>query len=121
MISSKKPTAENDDGLRVPRLLKLVGELRDEGGVETNEPSDRRRPELVLLDIGMPRLNGYDTARRIREQPWGKYTMLVALTGWGLEEDRQKTHDAGFDCHMVKPVDPVALKKLLATCRADTA
>ena len=71
-------------------------------------------PEVVLLDIGLPDLNGFDTARRIREQPWGKNIVLVALTGWGQEEDRRKSKDAGFDHHMVKPVDLVALKKLLA-------
>ena len=72
------------------------------------------QPEVVLLDIGLPELNGFDTARRIREQPWGKNIVLVALTGWGQEEDRRKSKDAGFDHHMVKPVDLVALKKLLA-------
>lgn len=72
------------------------------------------RPEVALLDIGLPGLNGWDTARRIREQPWGKTMILVALTGWGQEEDRRKSKDAGFDHHMVKPVDIDALLKMLA-------
>ena len=71
-------------------------------------------PEVILLDIGLPDLNGFDTARRIREQPWAKNIVLVALTGWGQEEDRRKSKDAGFDHHMVKPVDHAALIRLLA-------
>ncbi len=72
------------------------------------------QPDLVLLDIGLPRLNGYDAARRLRGQPGGQGMVLVALTGWGQQEDRQKSSDAGFDAHLVKPVDPQALVKLLA-------
>ena len=90
-------------------------------GLEALEVAAVYRPELILLDIGMPRLNGYDTARQIRQQPWGKTIMLVALTGWGQEEDRRKSDDAGFDSHMVKPVEPRALEKLLASMQADTA
>jgi CheY-like chemotaxis protein len=67
----------------------------------------------VLLDIGMPRLNGYDAARRIREQPWGRDVLLVALTGWGHPEDRRRSQEAGFDHHLVKPVEPVTLEQLL--------
>jgi PAS domain S-box-containing protein len=71
-------------------------------------------PEIILLDIGMPKLNGYETARRIREQPWGKNMVLAALTGWGQEEDKRRTREAGFDHHFVKPVEPAILQKLLA-------
>lgn len=66
----------------------------------------------------MPRLNGYETAKRIREQPWGKNVMLVALTGWGQDEDRRKSEAAGFDSHMVKPIELATLKKLLSTLAA---
>jgi PAS domain S-box-containing protein len=72
------------------------------------------RPDVVLLDIGMPKLNGYDTARRLREHPWGQNMVLAALTGWGQEEDQRRTKEAGFDYHFVKPVEPAALRKLLA-------
>ena len=72
------------------------------------------RPEAVLLDIGMPKLNGYEVCRRIRKEEWGKDMFLVALTGWGQEEDRRRTDEAGFDAHLVKPVDPDELVKLLA-------
>ncbi len=71
-------------------------------------------PEIVLLDIGMPKLNGYDAARRIRGEPWGARLVLVALTGRSQDEDRRRSHEAGFDFHLVKPVEPAALAKLLA-------
>ncbi len=73
------------------------------------------RPDVVLLDIGMPKLDGYAAGRRIREQPWGKEMVLIALTGWGQEDDRRRTEEAGFNGHMVKPVDPAELMKLLAS------
>ena len=68
----------------------------------------------MVLDIGLPKLNGYEAARRIRAQPWGKDMVLIALTGWGQEEDRQRSRDAGFDAHMVKPIYSDALATLLA-------
>ena len=73
------------------------------------------KPEVVLLDIGLPKLNGYEAARKIREQPSGKDMTLVAVTGWGQEEDRRRARGAGFDLHMVKPVDYPALMDLLAS------
>jgi CheY-like chemotaxis protein len=84
-------------------------------GLEAVAAAERYRPEVVLLDIGLPSLNGYDAARRIRERPWGKDMVLVALTGWGQEADRRESKDAGFDLHMVKPVDLDALTSLLAS------
>ena len=69
----------------------------------------------MLLDIGLPGLNGYEVCRRIRQEPWGKDLMLVALTGWGQDEDRDRSKEAGFDAHMVKPVDHDALLKLLGS------
>jgi signal transduction histidine kinase/CheY-like chemotaxis protein len=72
------------------------------------------RPELVLLDIGMPEMDGYEVARRLRSGPRGDALVLVALTGWGQEEDRQRTQAAGFDHHLVKPTDLDALQRLLA-------
>ena len=75
----------------------------------------RFRPDVALLDIGMPKLNGYEVARRIREQPGGKELVLIAITGWGQAADRQRTIEAGFNHHMVKPVDLAALANLLAS------
>ena len=101
-------------------LLRLKGnDIRTaHDGLEAVAAADTFRPELVLLDIGLPKLNGYDAARRIRQQPWGAAVVLVALTGWGQEEDRRRSHEAGFDFHVVKPVDLAALEQLLAGSRA---
>ena len=76
-------------------------------------------PEVVVLDIGMPKMNGYETCRYIRKQPWGKGIHLVALTGWGQTDDRIRTEDAGFDHHLVKPVDPSELTSVLARLLGD--
>lgn len=76
------------------------------------------RPDVVLLDIGLPILNGYEAARQIRAQPWGKRMVLVAMTGWGHDEDRQKSREAGFNAHLVKPVDHTVLAQLLAEAPA---
>jgi CheY-like chemotaxis protein len=68
---------------------------------------------VVLLDLGMPRLDGYEACRRMRAQPDGQARVMVALTGWGQDEDRRRSHEAGFDAHLVKPADPVALLELV--------
>jgi CheY-like chemotaxis protein len=70
------------------------------------------RPRIALLDIGMPGMNGYELATKIRQQPWGAGIHLVALTGWGQDDDRRRALDAGFDEHFVKPVDFTALSDL---------
>jgi CheY-like chemotaxis protein len=66
------------------------------------------------MDIGLPKLNGYEAAQRIRKQPCGKNVVLVALSGYGQEADRRRSADAGFDAHIVKPIDITALSRLLA-------
>jgi PAS domain S-box-containing protein len=83
-------------------------------GVEAVGVAEQFRPEVVLLDIGLPKLNGLDVARHVREQPWGQRTVLVATTGWGQTADRVKSQAAGFDHHLVKPIDPTALLRVLA-------
>jgi CheY-like chemotaxis protein len=108
---------DNQDGAEsLAMLLQLHGHDTHEvyDGVEAIEAAARFRPDAMLLDIGLPGLNGYEVCRRIREQPWGKDMLLVALTGWGMDEDRHRSQEAGFDAHMVKPVDHDALEKLLA-------
>jgi CheY-like chemotaxis protein/two-component sensor histidine kinase len=82
-------------------------------GIAAVETAARFRPDVVLLDIGLPRLNGYEVAQRIRQEPWGPGVVLIALTGWGQEEDRRRSKDAGFNFHLVKPVDPDDLTKHL--------
>jgi len=86
-------------------------------GAEALNAVAARRPELVLLDIGLPVLSGYEVCRRLREQSWGRDMQVIALTGWGQEEDRRKSLEAGFDGHLVKPVDYPALMALLASVR----
>jgi len=71
------------------------------------------RPDVILMDIGMPKLDGYEAAQRIRAGAWSR-PYLIALTGWGADEDRRRTREAGFDRHLVKPVDPDALLKMIA-------
>lgn len=73
------------------------------------------RPDVVLLDIGLPGLNGFEVARRIRAEPWGQGMRLIAMTGWGQDSDKQKSQAAGFDHHLVKPVEPTALVRLLGS------
>jgi PAS domain S-box-containing protein len=82
-------------------------------GAQALEAAAKYRPEVVLLDIGLPVVNGYDVCQKIRHEAWGRPMMIVALTGWGQEEDRDKSHQAGFNDHLVKPVDYDALVALL--------
>jgi PAS domain S-box-containing protein len=97
-------------------MLRLAGHDTQTAhdGLEAVQAAATFRPDVVVLDIGMPKMNGYEAARHIRQQPWGKHMVLVALTGWGQEEDKRRAMEAGFDHHLTKPVEPVALEKLLA-------
>ena len=110
-----------DSATSLALLLKLTGNETHTAfdGLEAVETAANFRPDVVLLDIGLPKLNGYETARKIREKPWGKNIVLVALTGWGQHEDRQRSKDAGFDDHFIKPVSHAALMKLLAESASD--
>jgi CheY-like chemotaxis protein/two-component sensor histidine kinase len=74
-------------------------------GEQAFAAADKFRPRVALLDIGMPKMNGYDLARKIRAQPWGKDMLLIALSGWGQQEDRRRSKEAGFTHHLVKPLD----------------
>jgi len=105
-----------DSAASLAMVLELMGsETRTAyDGPSAIELAERFRPELVILDIGLPKLNGYDTCRYIRSQPWGAEIVMVALTGWGQEEDKRRSAEAGFSLHLVKPVDPVQLERLMA-------
>jgi len=108
---------DNKDGAdSLAMVLKMMGNDTRTAydGKEGVELAGEFRPEVVLFDIGMPKLNGYEACRLIRKQPWGRKVIVIAVTGWGQEDDRQRSHDAGFDHHMVKPVDPQVLMKMLA-------
>jgi two-component system CheB/CheR fusion protein len=104
-----------DSAESLAMLLELHGHeaFRAHDGPEAVDAATRLRPDVVLLDIGLPTLNGYETARRIRKQLGQSQPLLVALTGWGQEEDRRRSEEAGFHAHIVKPVDYRALEKLL--------
>ena len=82
-------------------------------GLEALSVGETFEPEVVILDIGLPGLNGYDTCRRMRERPWARDCLIVALTGWGQSEDRRQSAEAGFNLHVVKPVDPSELARLI--------
>jgi PAS domain S-box-containing protein len=88
-------------------------------GLEAIQAAATFRPDVVLLDIGLPRMDGYEVARRIRQREWGKTMLLTALTGWGQNEDKERARAAGFDHHLTKPVDPDTLSTMLAA-RAQT-
>ena len=99
---------DNQDSARsMARVLKLLGnEVRTaHDGIEAVEAAEEFQPEVILMDVGMPRLNGYEATRRIRGQPWGQSVTIIALTGWGQEGDRVQSREAGCDGHLVKPVD----------------
>jgi CheY-like chemotaxis protein len=84
-------------------------------GLEAVEKAEAFKPDLILLDLGLPNLNGYEACALIRRRPWGKGIVIVALTGWGQDEDRRRTLSAGFDAHLVKPVQYEAVRALLAS------
>jgi signal transduction histidine kinase len=107
---------DNPDALAsLAEVLKLQGHevFSAANGTLALECAERHRPDVALLDIGMPLLDGYEVARRIRAQPWGAQVTLLALTGWGQEPDRRRSQSAGFDQHLVKPLDLARLNALL--------
>src|SRR5215470_8946939 len=110
-----------DAAVSLGMLLKLAGQ---DVRVAYDGPTALRQavdfgPELILLDIGMPVMDGYEVCRQLRRQSGLEKTTVVALTGWGQDEDRRRSHEAGFDHHMVKPVEPSALQRLLDDLPAD--
>jgi CheY-like chemotaxis protein len=114
---------DNRDGADIlSMMLKMLGNDTRTAydGQEGVEAAAQFRPDVMLIDIGLPKLNGYDACRRIREQAWAKKAILIAVTGGGQEEDRHRAHEAGFDKHMVKPLEPQALMKLLASLQTAT-
>ncbi|HEX7334068.1 MAG TPA: ATP-binding protein [Pyrinomonadaceae bacterium] len=106
-----------DSAESMAMMLELSGHavVMAHDGAEAVELAKQFQPDVAFLDLGMPKLNGYEAARSIREQPWGRQMLLVALTGWGQEDDKRRTREAGFDAHIVKPIDFAVLEKLLAT------
>lgn len=104
-----------DSAASMAMMLELLGnEIRTaHDGLEAVALAEEFSPQVVLMDVGMPRLNGYEATRRIREQPWGREMVIIALTGWGQDGDRAKSEEAGCSGHLVKPVELAELEKLL--------
>jgi PAS domain S-box-containing protein len=111
-----------DSAATLAELLRFDGKEVEVAydGIEAVERATTFRPEVVLLDIAMPKLNGYDAARKIRGEPWGRGVVLIAISGWGQEQDRQRSREAGFDGHLAKPVDYAMLLELIASLQANT-
>jgi PAS domain S-box-containing protein len=106
-----------DSAESLATLLEITGNNTSmaHDGLAAIEAIEKQRPEVVLLDIGLPKLSGHEVCRRIRQESWGKEIIVIALTGWGQEEDRRKSKEAGFDGHLVKPVNHDELLKLLSS------
>ncbi len=108
-----------DDGQSTADILAMFFELEGRevsvayDGVEALASATSRMPQLILMDLGMPRMDGFEAARRIRGLPGGDRVTMVALSGWGQEKDKQRSREAGFDEHLVKPVSPVDLRALM--------
>jgi signal transduction histidine kinase len=132
VAATELPRADPEEGRPAPQRVLVVDDNRDNleslslllevagnevrtasDGVSAVAAAEAFRPEVVLLDVGMPHMNGYDACRLIRAHDWGRNILIIALTGWGQEEDRARSHAAGFDQHFVKPVDPKALLRYL--------
>ena len=109
-----------DAAVSLATLLELEGHapITVHDGGAALEAAARHQPDVVLLDIGLPHMSGHEVCRRMRELPTGKELVVVALTGWGQEEDRRKSQDAGFDAHLVKPVHYATLASLLGSLSA---
>jgi DNA-binding response OmpR family regulator len=108
-----------DSALSLAMMLSIMGHdtRTAHDGESAVATAESFLPEVVLLDIGLPKLNGYEVAQRIRHQEWGASMFLIAVTGWGQEEDRQRSSEVGLNVHMVKPVEPAALERLFAELR----
>jgi len=108
---------EPDSAVTLAMLLQLRGHRADfaHDGPEALKQAEALEPEVVLLDLGLPGMDGYEVCHRLRELPGGRSMFIVALTGWGQEEDRRRTREAGFDLHLVKPVDPEELLRVLSS------
>jgi CheY-like chemotaxis protein/two-component sensor histidine kinase len=112
-----------DTATSLAMLLRRAGSYVETAanGIEAIAAAEKVRPDIVFLDVGMPRLDGYGAAQRIRAEPWGRDVALVALTGWGQEETRSRTRAAGFNAHLVKPVDFAMVTEILSGLRRPAA
>jgi PAS domain S-box-containing protein len=137
VVDAQLPDRSREDGVAnistPPRRIIIADDVRDNAdtlamvlraynhtvevaydGAEAVALAERFRPEVAVFDLAMPMMNGFDACREIRKQPWGKSIYMIAQTGWGQEEDRNRSRDAGFDLHLLKPVESATLIALLA-------
>ncbi len=120
MLSAQRRILVADDNQdaanTLAMMLKLMGNhvLIANDGLQAVQVTEEFKPDLIFLDIGMPMLNGYEVCRRIRQQDWGKSIVIIALTGFGQDDDKRRSKEAGFDHHFVKPLAAFALKELLS-------
>jgi CheY-like chemotaxis protein/two-component sensor histidine kinase len=108
---------DNRDGAEIMAMLLTYSGFEVQlahTGPEALAIAERQKPDFAVLDIGMPGMSGYEVARAIRSQTWGTAIKLIAVTGWGQEDDKRKAKEAGFDHHLTKPIDPGALERLMA-------
>jgi CheY-like chemotaxis protein len=112
-----------EDSVDALEMLRVLIELEGydvcsaANGLDALRVAGAERPDVALIDIGLPGIDGVEVCRRIRAEPWGRAMFLVAQTGWGDETDRQRCAQAGFDVHLTKPVEPSKLTSLLAERR----
>jgi CheY-like chemotaxis protein len=109
---------DNEDSARsFAMLLSFSGhEVRiAHDGAQALDTMRDFRPDVAFLDIGMPCLSGYQVAERVRAEPWGREMKLIALTGWGQPDDKLRARSAGFDRHLLKPIDPADVDRLLGS------
>ena len=106
----------HDSASSLSLMLKIMGNETKSvhDGLAAVQAAEEFQPEIILLDIGLPKLNGYDACRAMREKPWSQGMVIIALTGWGQDEDRRRSAEAGFDHHLVKPVEMATLQKLFS-------
>jgi CheY-like chemotaxis protein len=115
IFQRRHPLLIVDDNLDAANSLAILAQLSGyvthiaNDGLAAIEMAEIVRPEAIIMDLGMPKMSGYEAARWVRQQPWGREIVLIAVTGWGQDEDRRKAHEAGFDVHLTKPVDSTVL------------
>ena len=111
-----------DSAASMALLLRIEGHLVEtaHNGETALVMAERFQPDAILLDIGMPRMSGYEVCESIRSRPWGRSILMVAQTGWGQAQDRARTRDAGFDAHLTKPIDPATVRGMLVSLKPVT-
>lgn len=134
VLAHSIPVPSGEPAIQQPRRILIADDSRDSAeslalglrlsghevlvahsGPEAVAIAVHKRPAVIILDIGMPGLSGYEVAKRIRQEAWGSRAMLVALTGWGRDDDKQQARAAGFDHHLTKPIDPRDLESLMSS------